>query len=210
MVQTLAVTDYITSLAEAERLLGVAASRDPDFFAEWPIDRSLLTDVEQQRLDQIKQRYLYHRQYGHLLENAVNFLVISPILELAGFYDPPFHLRSEVSVKFELEDEDETVYKGRIDALIVQENLWVVLVEAKRTSFNMTLALPQALTYLATGNSTLPRYAWVSNGEYSMFVKLHQGEYAFSDDFSLNRRRNELYDVLQILDRLKRVDGVPG
>jgi hypothetical protein len=205
MVQTLAVTDHITSLAEAEQLLGIVASRDPNFFPEWTIGLPSLTPAEQQRLDQIKQRYLYHRQYGHLLENAVNFLVISPILELAGFYDPPFHLKSEVAVKFELEDEDETVYKGRIDALIVQENLWVILVEAKRTSFNMTLALPQALTYLATGNASMPRYAWVSNGEYSMFVKLDRSEYAFSDDFSLNRRQNELYDVLQILDRLKRL-----
>jgi hypothetical protein len=146
MVQTFAVTDHITSLAEAEQLLGISPSQDPAFFSEWTIGLSGLTEAQQQRLDQIKQRYLYHCQYGHLLENAVNFLVISPILELAGFYDPPFHLRSEVSVKFELEDENETVYKGRIDALIVQENLWVILVEAKRTSFNMTLALPQALT----------------------------------------------------------------
>ncbi len=203
MVQTLAITDHITSLAEAEERLGISLNRDPEFFTEWVIDRSSLTEAQQQRLDQIKQRYLYHRQYGHLLENAVNFLVISPILELAGFYDPPFHLRSEVSVKFELEDEDDTVYKGRIDALIVQADLWVILVEAKRTSFNMTLALPQALTYLATARPSMPRFAWVSNGEYSMFVKLDRGEYAFSDDFSLNRRQNDLYSVLQILDRLK-------
>jgi hypothetical protein len=209
MVQTLAVTDHITSLAEAEALLGISPSRDPAFFSEWTVDLPALMESQQQRLDQIKQRYLYHRQYGHLLENAVNFLVISPILELAGFYDPPFHLRSEVSVKFELEDQDETVYRGWIDALIVQADLWVILVEAKRTSFNMTLALPQALTYLATARPSMPRYAWVSNGEYSMFVKLDRGEYAFSDDFSLNRRKNELYDVLQILDRLKGLPNLP-
>jgi hypothetical protein len=60
-----------------------------------------------------------------------------------------------------LDDEDGTAYQGRIDALIVQgdsqANLWVVLVEAKRTSFN----------------------------------------------FSLNRRCNELWDILRILNRLK-------
>jgi hypothetical protein len=205
MVQTLAITEHVTSLAEAERLFGLSASSDPNFFAEWMTGLPSLTVAQQQRLDQIKQRYLYHRHYGHLLENAVNFLVVSPILELAGFYDPPFRLRSEVSVKFELADEDETVYQGRIDALVVQENLWVILVEAKRTSFNMTLALPQALSYLVTGDAQRPRYAWVSNGEYSMFVKLDRGQYAFSDDFSLNRRQNELYPVLQVLDRLKQV-----
>jgi predicted type IV restriction endonuclease len=205
MVQTLAVTEHITSLAEAEQLLGIRASQDPNFFDEWITDTGVLSLAQQQRLDQIKQRYLYHRQYGHLLENAVNFLVISPILELAGFYDPPFHLKSEVSVRFEVEDEDKTIYQGRIDALVVQDNLWVILVEAKRTSFNMTLALPQALAYLATDKLPVPKYAWVSNGEYSMFVKFDRNQYAFSDDFSLNRRQNELYDVLKILDRLKQL-----
>jgi hypothetical protein len=210
MVQTVAITHTITSLAEAEASLGITASRDPNFFPEWTTDLPSLNVEQRDRLDQIKQRYLYHRQYGHLLENAVNFLVISPILELAGFYDPPFRLRSEVSVKIEVEAEDGVVYQGRIDALIVQDNLWVILVEAKRTSFNMTLALPQALAYLATEKSEMPCYGWVSNGEYSMFVKLANLEYAFSDDFSLNRRRNELHDIFQILNHLKQVPQPEG
>ena len=145
---------------------------------------------------------MYHRQSGHLLE-AVNFLIIAPLLELAGFYDPPFLLRSEAAVRFEYEDETRQIYQGRIDALVVQENLWVVLVESKRTSFNMTTALPQALAYMASASQKTPRFGLVSNGEYSIFVKLAEGKYAFSDDFSLNRRRNELWDVLQILNRLK-------
>jgi hypothetical protein len=132
-----------------------------------------------------------------------------------SLYDAPFRLRSEVGVRLDLEDESGVVYQGRIDALIVQENFWVVLVEAKRTSFNMTLALPQALTYMAMGdrfskgeaaptaNQSSPRFGLVSNGEYSMFVKLDGARYGFSDDFSLNRRRNELWDVLRILNRLK-------
>jgi hypothetical protein len=211
VAQVVAVTDAITSLAEAQGMLGLTESRDPNFFREWIDGLSELPLQDQVRLDQIKGRYLYHRQYGHLLENAVNFLVISPLLELAGLYDAPFRLRSEVGVRLDLEDEDGTVYQGRIDALIVQgdsqANLWVVLVEAKRTSFNMTLALPQALAYMAMGNRSAgqsgPRFGLVSNGEYSMFVKLDGAQYGFSDDFSLNRRRNELWDVLRVLNRLK-------
>ncbi|MEO0490112.1 MAG: type I restriction endonuclease, partial [Cyanobacteria bacterium J06659_2] len=196
MVQPLAVTEYITSLAEAERIYGMTASSDPNFFSEWTAPLNPLTHAEQARFDLLKRRYLYHRQHGHLLENAVNFLVISPLLELAGFYDPPFLLRSEVSVQFEWADNNEQVYQGRIDALIVQRNLWIVLVEAKRTSFNMTTALPQALAYMASGTQEGSKFGLVSNGEYSIFVKLDQGQYAFSDDFSLTRRRNELWDVL--------------
>lgn len=209
MVQLLAVTDYITSLAEAERVYGIAASSDfTEAFPEWLSGLQTLQPSEKDRLDLIKRRYLYHRQYGHLLENAVNFLVISPLLELAGFYDPPFLLRSETSVRFEFEDETDRVYQGRIDALVVNENLWVVLVESKRTSFNMTTALPQALAYMASNAKQSPTFGLVSNGEYSIFIKLDNQQYAFSDDFSLNRRQNQLWDVLQILNRLKAVPKI--
>ncbi len=204
MVQLLAVTDYITSLAEAEQIYGLAASTAPAaFFTEWTDQLEDLSETERERLDLIKRRYLYHRQHGHLLENAVSFLVVSPLLELTGLYDPPFLRKSEASVRFEFVDENQKIYQGRINALIVLEDLWIVLVESKRTSFDMTTALPQALAYMASGNSSRPKFGLVSNGEQSMFVKLEDGQYAFSDDFSLNRRRNELWDVLQILNRLK-------
>ncbi len=206
MVQVLAVTDYIDSLAEAEAQFGLSRNDDPDFFTEWLTARPQLTSAEQQRLDLIKQRYLYHRQYGHLLEGAVNFIVIAPLLELAGFYDPPFHLRSEASIRLSLEDEDGKIYQGRIDSLIVQEQLWIILVESKRTSFNIETALPQALAYMgANPQPNRATFGLVSNGAYSMFIKLDQTQYGFSEDFSLNRRRNELCDVLQVLNRLKAI-----
>jgi hypothetical protein len=205
MVKILAITDYIDSLAEAERRFGLSCSDNPAFFTEWTEPLPELTLAEQQRLDQIKQRYLYHRQYGHLLEGAVNFIVIAPLLEMAGFYDPPFHLRSEASVQLVIEDENETVYRGRIDGLVVQDHLWIILVESKRTSFSVETALPQALAYLSAAPAR-PVYGLVSNGVYSMFVKLEQSQYSFSEDFSLNRRQNELRQVLRVLNRLKTID----
>jgi hypothetical protein len=204
VVQVLAVTDYIDSLAEAEAQFGSSRNDDPLFFTEWVRDLPELSAVERQRLDLIKQRYLYHRQYGHLLEGAVNFMVIAPLLEMAGFYDPPFHLRSEASIRLELEDKNDKVYQGRIDSLILQEGLWIFLVESKRTSFSVEVALPQAIAYMAANpQPERATFGLVSNGAYSIFVKLHQSQYGFSQDFSLNRRQNELYDVLQVLNRLK-------
>jgi hypothetical protein len=204
VVQTLAVTDYIDSLAEAETQFGIVGTDNPLFFPEWSSDLPELSAAEQQRLDLVKQRYLYHRQYRHLLEGDVNFIVISPLLEMAGFYDPPFHLRSEASIRLELKDDNEKVYQGRIDSLIVQERFWIILVESKRTSFSVDVALPQAIAYMAANpDPEQPTFGLVSNGAYSIFVKLHQSQYSFSDDFSLNRRRNELYDVLKIMNRLK-------
>lgn len=203
MTPVLAITDYIDSLVELESRLGLICNDDPEFFTEWLTDLPDLDANEQQRLDLIRRRYLYHRQYGHLLEGAVNFIVISPLLELAGFYDPPFHLRSEASVRLEIEDEDEQVYRGRIDGLIVQDHLWIILVESKRTSFSVEVALPQALAYMSANPSDRPTFGLVSNGAYSIFVKLAHNQYRFSDDFSLNNRQNELYRVLQVLHRLK-------
>ncbi|MBW4600876.1 MAG: hypothetical protein KME29_15075 [Calothrix sp. FI2-JRJ7] len=82
MVQVLAITDYIDSLAEAEIRFGLFRNDEPSFFTEWSSDLPELTESEKERLDLIKQRYLYHRQYGHLLEGVVNFIVIAPLLEL--------------------------------------------------------------------------------------------------------------------------------
>lgn len=209
MVQLLAVTEYLNSLAEVEAQFNLSRNDDRAFFPEWLDNLPELSPAEQQRLDLIKQRYHYHRQYGNLLEGAVNFIVIAPLLEMAGFYDPPFHLRSEASLKIEVVDREDRVYQGRIDSLILQEHLWIVLVESKRTSFSAELALPQALAYMVANpqrkstNTESPTFGLVSNGAYSIFIKLHQSQYSFSDDFSLNRRQNELYGVLQILDRLK-------
>jgi hypothetical protein len=208
MAEVLAITDYIDSLTELESRLGLTCNDDPDFFTEWLTTLPELSATEKQRLDLIRQRYLYHRQYGHLLEGAVNFIVISPLLELAGFYDPPFHLRSKASVRLEIEDEDEKVYRGRIDGLIVQDHLWIVLVESKRTSFSVEVALLQALAYMSANPSDHPTFGLVSNGAYSIFVKLADNQYSFSDDFSLNNHRNELNGVLQVLHRLKTVVNV--
>lgn len=204
MAQILAVTDYIDSLAEAETQFGLSKNDDPLFFTEWFRNLPALSIDAHERLDLIKRRYLYHRQYGHMLEGAVNFIVIAPLLEMAGFYDPPFHLRSEASIRLDLEDKNNKVYQGRIDSLILQDHLWVILVESKRTSFSAEVALPQALAYMAANpQSEQASFGLVSNGASSIFIKLEHAQYDFSDEFSLNRRQNELYNVLQVLNHLK-------
>ena len=47
--------------------------------------------------------------------------------------DPPFCLKSPYGIDLELEDPDETI-RGFIDVLVLQERLWVLTVESKRTS----------------------------------------------------------------------------
>lgn len=97
--------------------------------------------------------------------------------------------------------------QGFIDALVVQNQFWVVVIEAKRYGFNVTLAIPQALAYMM-GNShpERPVFGMVTNGEDFYFIKLTQQgvrQYDLSDKFTLSKRRNnELYEVLRVMKRI--------
>jgi hypothetical protein len=62
---------------------------------------------------------VYHRAEGDLLEGSVTLLAASPLLELAGLYDPPFRLRAEAAIEVTVDDGEE-VLRGRIDVLILQ------------------------------------------------------------------------------------------
>jgi len=203
---TIAVTEAIRSFAEVESRFGLTRSLDPVFFLEWQKHFEELTQIEKSTLNRIKQSYLRHVNEEFLSEGVVNLLVVSPLLFLANFLDAPFSLRSEESI--EIIDQDLGItYKGRIDALVFKENIWIVLVEAKRSSFSFLVAVPQALTYMmASPKGDLPTYALVTNGDHFMFVKKHGSQYDLSDDFSLFKRsQNELYPVLQILKSLANI-----
>jgi Type I restriction enzyme R protein N terminus (HSDR_N) len=207
MPQALAVTDIITTLNQAEARLNLSRTLDPQFFTEWFEGLPELTETEQQTLDRIKTTYLYQRADGVLAEGTVNLLLTSPLLYLAGLCDPPFKIRSEASVKIELEDGD-TPLQGRIDTLVLQNRLWIVVIESKRTTFPCPDAIPQALAYMmANPNPDLPSFGLVTNGDQFIFVKSTKSplpQYDLSDDFSLfARRQNELWDVLRVLKRLK-------
>ena len=204
MVKTIAIGDNITTLAQVEEKFNLTEASDERFFTEWFEGLPEISEPEKEILNRIKDRYLYHRKTGPLAEGAVQLLVLSRLLEIAGFYDSPFKIRSEITVQIAVEDRDE-IYRGRIDVLAFQDKFWLLVVESKQTSFNMDIAIPQALTYMMTNPSDRPSFGMVTNGSDFMFIKLvKQGEfqYALSDKFTLYRRRNELYDVLRVLKRI--------
>lgn len=135
-------------------------------------------------------------------------VVLSPLLDLAGFYDEPFLIGTEESIEIALEDEDEII-RGRIDVLVIQEQLWLLVIESKRASFSLLEAIPQALAYmLANPHPAKPVFGLVTNGEDFQFIKLikqDKPEYALSDKLTLSRRENELYKVLSILKKLSQI-----
>lgn len=204
-----AVTNAITTLAEAEEKFHLIRTEDEHFFPEWWVDLPALTDAETADLIELRRRYVYQRSLGHLLENTVTLLFASPLLTLAGFYDPPFVIKAEESVQLILEDSDE-VLQGRLDVLVLKKQFWVVVVESKKTAFSVWSAMPQTLAYL-TANPLLetPSFALMTNGDNSVFVKLRQaktptesGLYNFSRVFATLTSIQELQGILQGLKQL--------
>ena len=131
----------------------------------------------------------------------MNMVVLSPLLSCAGFYHAPFFVRVEESIAISIEDRDQVI-KGQIDLLVVQDALWVVVIEAKHSAFNVMVALPQVLTYMSANQGDLPVFGMITNGSDFHFVKLVRSQYALSKRFSLYDADNALYDVLRILKYL--------
>jgi hypothetical protein len=210
MATTLAITKYVNSLLEVETKFLAQQAINDRFFSEWYEDLPELTDVEKERCDRLKERYLYHRHHGHISEGLVNQIVIAPLLEMAGFYDPPFDIRSEYPVQLEsieFDEDAEIVYQGRIDTLVIHKKLWVLVIESKGQAFSIESGMAKALSYiLDSPNQSIPTYGFISNGGFSIFLKVEKGEvtqYQFSNDFSLyNRKNNELLSVLQVLKKI--------
>lgn len=192
-------------LHDLKAQFGLQSVRDQDFFPEWRHGLPPLTPAEQQALDRIQRNYLYLLEYP-VMESIVKMVILSPLLDLAGFYEPPFRVEGEANVSISATDEGDTI-QGSIDVLVIQDQLWVTVIEAKNSEFSITKALPQALAYLlATPQPEQPAFGLVLNGSEFLFLKLlRQGtpQYGTSNLFSLLNRGNDLYTVLQILKQLQ-------
>lgn len=208
MAKVVAVTNAIKSLAEAEAKLGLRRTEDEHFFTEWQASLSELNEAELAALNVLRRRFLYHRADGDLLEGAVTLLVASPLLELAGFYDPPFKMKAEAAVEVSIDDGEETL-RGRIDVLILQNQLWVMVLESKKTTISTRSALPQALAYMMSNpNLSQPTFGILTNGDDVLFVKLSTQptlQYDLSRAFSIYAVASELSSAFQVLKHLGQI-----
>ena len=124
---------------------------------------------------------------------------------MAGFYRRPFEVRLEESVQVEVTEASE-VWKGRIDALVIKDYFWILVIEAKNSALGIDMAIPQALGYmLANPNLERFTYGLVTNGSSFAFLKLAQTPspiYEVSDVMLLLPGRNVLGQVLRVMKRL--------
>ena len=193
------------TLDAVETRFGLTFVREPDFFPECLHLDGKLPESSFHALDRVQSNFLTLLKRSVVLEDIVKMVVLSPLLDLAGFYESPYQIEAETSVELDVADRDEVI-RGRIDVLVLNQQLWLLVIESKRTSLDVLPAIPQALTYmLGNPNATQPCYGLVTNGHLFLFLKLvrqPKPQYAYSRVFSIVNPGNELYTVLQILKHL--------
>lgn len=200
MVQEIAAKDV--TLRELKQNFGLQISQDPTFFTEWLDSFTPLREEEHHLLDRVKANFLELMEDPQMLENTVKMVVLAPLLDLAGFYHKPFRIETETAIALEMKDEG-AIIRGRIDVLVIKNQLWLLVIESKRSDFAVTRAIPQALAYMLSNSETVQSiFGMITNGNEFLFLKTSQNEYANSRLFSLVNPNNELYEVLQILKQL--------
>jgi len=171
---TTAIPATEVTLRTLKQTLNLQEAVDPQFFSEWQTGSGELTEMERSYLDRVKLNFLDLLEDPPALENTVKMVVLAPLLDLAGFYRRPFRIQTETSLDIELEDEG-IVIRGRIDILVINQFLWLVVIESKRSDFAVTRALPQTLAYmLGNPEPTQPTFGLMTNGTDFVFLKTTQ------------------------------------
>ena len=174
-----------------------------------------ITPYEQQELSQISDDFLRYLEAGKVSEGQVKFLVLAPLLRLAGFYRMPLTIQLEENIaEIVIEDED-TVIRGRIDVLTVNNSqtpcFWVLVIESKNSSVDVFEGLPQLLAY-AFNQLEHQSAVWglVTNGQNYLFSHISQGNpptYGLLPQLNLNYP-DRLIELLQVLKAIAKQQGV--
>ena len=204
------------SLNDVRRLLKLE-EREGDAFTDF-LSLEPLSELEQQEILKIRTDFRRYLSAGKVSEELVKFLVLSPLMRLAGFFDIPIVLTMEDSIPIEVEDAD-TLMKGRLDVLAVNQpdaelaaaQFWILVVEAKNSAIDPWAGLPQLLTY-AYKSLQQQSSVWglTTNGRNYQFVYLTRGNpctYQILPDLSLTDRERSLL-LTQVLKAIRKLQYV--
>lgn len=95
MVQIISAQDVI--LHNLRTKFNLQYSEDNLFFREWQDNLPEVSKSEKQALERIKTNYLNLIEYPPMLENALKMVVLSPLLDFAGFYQRPLRISTDAS-----------------------------------------------------------------------------------------------------------------
>ena len=207
MVPVTAITKAILTFRDVEEKLDLHRTTNLEFFLEWRDALPPPTDQEILALNRLAHRYLAYLEEGEVSEGTLNIILLSPLLDALGLCDPRYRIRGETWIEVQTQVDTEAgqiTLEGRIDALTLQDDFWLVVIEGKRGGYSVLRAVPQAIAYMAaTPHPSRPMFGLVTNGYDYLFVKLEGREFALSHNFTLlSDADSNLIRVAQVLKHL--------
>jgi hypothetical protein len=169
-----------------------------------------LTEFEQQELEEIRNLFRSYYAEGKITEGQIRFLILAPLLRLAGFYIPSIKILLEEKIADILVEDEDTLIKGRMDILALNKQIekteitpfWVLVIETKNSTVDPMEGLPQLLTYAYKSLENQPSvWGLTTNGMRYQFVYIEQGNspvYQLLPDLSLTRPDSSI-QLLQVL-----------
>jgi hypothetical protein len=184
-------------------------SGDAEFFLEWQRDLPVLSEFDYQRFDRIYAIYENFEEDSVLTEKLM-MTIVSPLLDLADCLLPPFRFTAQNQIEISVKD-DKLVYRGKSNLLVLQDQMWLLVVESKRQALSLSVGIPQVLLYMLSHQIKQPKitplYGMVTNGSNFVFLKMMQMDgtpvYAKSKEFVLEER-DDRTQILQILKQMGR------
>jgi hypothetical protein len=203
------------TLADLRQNFGLLPNTADHYFQDWLNHLPPLAPEEIMALDRLATNYEYLSESDSPLEEVIKLVVLSPLLDLAGFYrsrsvserESPFLPKTEVSTSLEIADDpDASPIQGKIDVLILQESFWVLIIESKPARIDVTAGIPQILTYLLSAPLNHIPYGMIINGREVLFLKLDrsksQPQYLKSMAYRLLDSPQERIQILQALKHI--------
>jgi len=146
--------------------------QDENFFSEWRTDLPDLAHLDKQLLDKIKASFFNLLEYLPFAEKAIQFTILSPLLFIADFFLPPFHIKTEQSVEI-ISQDAETIIRGQLAIILLKQGLWALVIESKQADFSVEAGLAQLISYLlARTDDENPAYGMITNGASFLFIKV--------------------------------------
>ena len=141
------------SLEDVHHTFGFQRQYNSSLTSQLSLDT--ITDFEQRELEQIRTDFDNYFIAGKVSEGLVKALTVFPLLRLAGFYRSPIKISLEEGIAdIDIQDQD-TKITGRLDILAINKaqqtvdkvSFWVLVIETKNSSADVSVGLPQLLTY---------------------------------------------------------------
>jgi hypothetical protein len=137
-------------LSEVHTLLGYEPKLDGRF--QDYLQLSSLDEQELTSLTDIRTNFFRYLNRAKISEGQAREISVSPLLQLAGYHQPPIYLEIEEDIdRIYIEDQN-TYIIGRLDVVAVRQEpaacpLWILVVESKNTEASEIVGLAQMLAY---------------------------------------------------------------